>query len=88
MKKDKLDEERKAVTFLVRDEIIFCHNCSLCYGKEMKPTFCQEFSRPVDSSNDDKAKTCGYWHPKRNIMDRYNFHTNAPNHKRWYEGDW
>ena len=82
-----MEDNRKAITFLIRDEVIFCHNCSLCYGKDMKPTYCQEFSRTVDSSNDAMAKNCDYWHPKQKIVDRYNFHTNAPEHIRWYERD-
>ncbi len=86
-----MDDERKAITFLIRTEIISCVNCSLCYGSDMKPTFCQEFSHEVDPEdgerNNERALNCKYWHPRSSIVDRYNFHTDAPEHERWYEKD-
>lgn len=86
-----MDEERKEIAFKVRTEIISCVNCSLCYGANNDPTFCQEFSISIDPTNDSRNKEralgCGYWHPRSSIVDRYNFHTTVPNHERWYEKD-
>lgn len=83
-----MEEERKPLTFLVRTAVIDCHNCQLCYGKDMLPTFCQEFSFEMTEEKRKRALNCIFFIPKPSIVDRYNFHSTAPESERWYEGDW
>lgn len=73
--------------FHFRREFVSCLVCVKNYGADMKPGFCQEFSKKIDPNdlglNQNTAATCRYWHP--NEMPRGMVRADAEEHIRWYE---
>jgi len=44
-------------TIIIRGEFVTCINCSVCYDREMKPTYCQYFNKPINENDVDENHT-------------------------------